>query len=168
MKRARKLHTGRSRNDQIATDIRLYLRGQIAFVQDGIRSLQQGLLDLAEREADTVMPGFTHLQVAQPVSFGHHLLAWFEMLERDHGRLGDCASRMNQMPLGSAALAGTTYPLDRAYTAELLGFNLPCRNSIDGVSDRDFAIEFLRGGIDQHDAFIPHGRRAGVMGIRTI
>lgn len=138
----KKLHTGRSRNDQIATDIRLYLRKQIAFVQVGIRSLQQGLLDLAEREADTVMPGFTHLQVAQPVSFGHHLLAWFEMLERDHGRLDDCNTRMNQMPLGSAALAGTTYPLDRRYTAELLGFNQPCRNSIDGVSDRDFAIEF--------------------------
>ena len=138
----KKLHTGRSRNDQIATDIRLYLRGQIAFAQEGIRSLQYGLLELADREADTVMPGFTHLQVAQPVSFGHHLLAWFEMLERDHGRLADCAARMNQMPLGSAALAGTTYPLDRDFTAELLGFDLPCRNSIDAVADRDFAIEF--------------------------
>ena len=138
----KKLHTGRSRNDQVATDIRLYLRERIAFAAEGIRSLQQGLLDLAEREADTVMPGFTHLQVAQPVSFGHHLLAWFEMLERDHGRMLDGVRRMNQMPLGSAALAGTTYPLDRAYTAELLGFDLPTRNSIDAVSDRDFAIEF--------------------------
>ena len=138
----KKLHTGRSRNDQVATDIRLYLRGQIAFAMDGVRSLQRGLLDLAEREAETVMPGFTHLQVAQPVSFGHHMLAWFEMLERDHGRLADCAARMNQMPLGSAALAGTSYALDRAYTAELLGFDLPCRNSIDAVSDRDFVIEF--------------------------
>ena len=138
----KKLHTGRSRNDQIATDIRLFMRERIGFAAEGIRSLQHGLLDLAEREADTVMPGFTHLQVAQPVSFGHHLLAWFEMLERDHGRLVDCRQRMNQMPLGSAALAGTTYPLDRAYTAELLGFDLPSRNSIDAVSDRDFAIEF--------------------------
>ena len=138
----KKLHTGRSRNDQIATDIRLYLRERVAFTMSGVRSLQQGMLDLAEREADTVMPGFTHLQVAQPVSLGHHLMAWFEMLQRDHGRLGDCAKRMNQMPLGSAALAGTTYPLDRAYTAELLGFDQPTRNSIDAVSDRDFAIEF--------------------------
>jgi argininosuccinate lyase len=138
----KKLHTGRSRNDQVATDIRLYLRAQIALVRDGIRAFQSGLLDLAEREADAIMPGFTHLQVAQPVSFGHHVLAWFEMLERDHGRLGDCAARMNQMPLGSAALAGTSYPLDREFTAELLGFDAPCRNSIDAVSDRDFVIEF--------------------------
>ncbi len=138
----KKLHTGRSRNDQVATDIRLYLRGQIAFVREGIRAFQAGLLDLAEREADAIMPGFTHLQVAQPVSFGHHVLAWFEMLERDHGRFGDCAARLNQLPLGAAALAGTSYPLDREYTAQLLGFDAPCRNSIDAVSDRDFAIEF--------------------------
>jgi len=138
----KKLHTGRSRNDQIATDIRLYLREQIRDCMAGIRVFQQGLLNLAEQEAATVMPGFTHLQVAQPVSFGHHLLAWFEMLERDHGRLRDCRKRLNQSPLGSAALAGTSYPLDRALTAELLGFDAPCRNSIDGVSDRDFAIEF--------------------------
>ena len=138
----KKLHTGRSRNDQIATDIRLYLRQQIGDCMAAIRVFQQGLLDLAEAEADTVMPGYTHLQVAQPVSFGHHLLAWFEMLERDHGRLQDCRKRMNQSPLGSAALAGTSYPLDREFTAELLGFDAPCRNSIDGVSDRDFAIEF--------------------------
>jgi argininosuccinate lyase len=138
----KKLHTGRSRNDQIATDIRLYLREQIGDCMAGIRVFQQGLLNLAEQEAETVMPGFTHLQVAQPVSFGHHLLAWFEMLERDHGRLHDCRKRLNQSPLGSAALAGTSYPLDREFTAELLGFDAPCRNSIDGVSDRDFAIEF--------------------------
>lgn len=138
----KKLHTGRSRNDQVATDIRLYLREQIASCRQGIRVFQSGLLDLAEREADTILPGFTHLQVAQPVSFGHHMLAWFEMLQRDHGRLGDCAARMNQLPLGAAALAGTSYPLDREYSAELLGFDEPCRNSIDAVSDRDFAIEF--------------------------
>jgi argininosuccinate lyase len=138
----KKLHTGRSRNDQIATDIRLYLREQIGACMHAIRSFQNGLLDLAEREAQTIMPGFTHLQVAQPVSFGHHMLAWFEMLDRDHGRLTDCAARMNQMPLGSAALAGTSFELDREYTAELLGFDMPTRNSIDAVSDRDFAIEF--------------------------
>ncbi len=138
----KKLHTGRSRNDQVATDIRLYLREQIGACMHAIRGFQNGLLDLAEREAQTIMPGFTHLQVAQPVSFGHHMLAWFEMLDRDHGRLTDCAARMNQMPLGSAALAGTSFELDREYTAELLGFDMPSRNSIDAVSDRDFAIEF--------------------------
>ena len=138
----KKLHTGRSRNDQVATDIRLYLREQIGICMHAIRSFQNGLLDLAEREAQTIMPGFTHLQVAQPVSFGHHMMAWFEMLDRDHGRLTDCAARMNQMPLGSAALAGTSFELDREYSAELLGFDMPSRNSIDAVSDRDFAIEF--------------------------
>ena len=138
----KRLHTGRSRNDQVATDIRLYLREQIGFAVAEIRRLQQGMLALAEREADTIMPGFTHLQVAQPVTFGHHLLAWFEMMQRDASRLQDCARRMNVLPLGSAALAGTSYPLDREYTAELLGFDDVCRNSLDGVSDRDFAIEF--------------------------
>lgn len=138
----KKLHTGRSRNDQVATDIRLYLREAIDQILDQIRYFQAGLLDLAEREAETIMPGFTHLQVAQPITFGHHMLAWFEMLERDHSRLGDCLARMNQLPLGAAALAGTSYPLDRHYTAELLGFDSPCRNSLDAVSDRDFAIEF--------------------------
>ena len=138
----KKLHTGRSRNDQIATDIRLYLREQIEFCLGGIRAFQSGLLDLAEREAATILPGFTHLQVAQPVSFGHHMLAWFEMLERDFTRLQDCKTRMNQMPLGAAALAGTSYQLDRDFTAQVLGFDIPCRNSIDAVSDRDFAIEF--------------------------
>jgi len=138
----KKLHTGRSRNDQVATDIRLYLREQIGLCREGMRAFQAGLLDLAEREADTILPGFTHLQVAQPVSFGHHMMAWFEMLERDYNRLGDCAARMNHLPLGAAALAGTSYQLDREYTANLLGFDMPCRNSIDAVSDRDFAIEF--------------------------
>ncbi len=138
----KKLHTGRSRNDQVATDIRLYLRDKITLCLSLIRDFQQGLLNLAEQEAETIMPGFTHLQAAQPVTFGHHLLAWFEMLQRDYGRLIDCQQRMNQMPLGAAALAGTSYPLDRDYSAELLKFDQPCRNSIDAVSDRDFAIEF--------------------------
>ncbi len=138
----KKLHTGRSRNDQVATDIRLYLRVEINRILAQIRYFQNGLLDLAEREADAILPGFTHLQVAQPITFGHHMLAWFEMLERDHSRLTDCLQRMNQLPLGAAALAGTSYPLDRHYTSELLGFDAPCRNSLDAVSDRDFAIEF--------------------------
>lgn len=138
----KKLHTGRSRNDQVATDIRLYLRDEIDQCLAHIRDFQKGLLDIAGREADTIMPGFTHLQVAQPITFGHHMLAWFEMLERDHGRLKDCARRMNVMPLGAAALAGTSYELDRNYTAELLGFDAAARNSLDAVSDRDFAIEF--------------------------
>jgi len=138
----KRLHTGRSRNDQVATDIRLYMREQIGFAIAEVRRLQQGMLELADKEADTIMPGFTHLQVAQPVTFGHHILAWFEMMQRDASRLQDCAARMNVMPLGSAALAGTSYPLDRHYTAELLGFDDVSRNSLDGVSDRDFGIEF--------------------------
>ena len=138
----KKLHTGRSRNDQVATDIRLYLRDEITHICAEIERLQRGLIDLAEREAETILPGFTHLQTAQPITFGHHLLAWFEMLQRDRDRLADCRRRMNIMPLGSAALAGTTYPIDRHYTAKLLGFDAPCENSLDGVSDRDFAIEF--------------------------
>ncbi len=138
----KKLHTGRSRNDQVATDIRLYLRDEIDVTRHILARLQHGLLDLAEREASTIMAGFTHLQTAQPVTFGHHLLAWFEMLVRDDERLADCRKRVNRMPLGSAALAGTTYPIDRAYTAQLLGFEAVCENSLDAVSDRDFAIEF--------------------------
>ncbi|MCG8670573.1 MAG: argininosuccinate lyase [Pseudomonadales bacterium] len=138
----KKLHTGRSRNDQVATDIRLYMRDAIDAILPEITRLQNGLLDLAERESDTIMPGFTHLQTAQPVTFGHHLLAWFEMLTRDYERLIDCRKRVNRMPLGSAALAGTTYPIDRTITAKLLGFDGICENSLDGVSDRDFAIEF--------------------------
>jgi argininosuccinate lyase len=138
----KKLHTGRSRNDQVATDIRLYVRDEIDNIAKELTRLQEGLLLVVEREADTIMPGFTHLQTAQPVTFGHHLLAWFEMLQRDYGRLMDCRKRMNQSPLGAAALAGTTYPIDRAYTAELLGFDKPTENSLDSVSDRDFAIEF--------------------------
>ncbi len=138
----KKLHTGRSRNDQVATDIRLFMRDQLELIQSELTRLQTGLVGLAGEHADTIMPGFTHLQVAQPVTFGHHLLAWFEMLKRDSERFADCAKRVNVMPLGSAALAGTSYPIDRMMTADLLGFSRPCANSLDGVSDRDFAIEF--------------------------
>ncbi|MEM6773707.1 MAG: argininosuccinate lyase [Pseudomonadota bacterium] len=142
----KKLHTGRSRNDQVATDIRLYLRDAIDAIAAELTRLQSGLVDLAEAHAATVMPGFTHLQGAQPVTFGHHLLAWNEMLERDYGRLQDCRARMNQCPLGAAALAGTSYPIDRHSTAAALGFDAPTRNSLDSVSDRDFAIEFCAFG----------------------
>lgn len=138
----KKLHTGRSRNDQVATDVRLWLREQVDGICHELRRLQTALVDVAEREAETILPGFTHLQVAQPITFGHHLLAWFEMLQRDYERLQDCRKRINIMPLGAAALAGTTYPIDRHYTAQLLGFERPARNSLDAVSDRDFAIEF--------------------------
>ena len=138
----KKLHTGRSRNDQIATDIRLYLRDEVTEIQSLLVKLMSTLLDLAEREAETIMPGFTHMQTAQPVTFGHHMLAWFEMLYRDSQRLVDCHGRINVMPLGSAALAGTSYPIDRQYTAELLNFPAVTNNSLDAVSDRDFAIEF--------------------------
>jgi argininosuccinate lyase len=138
----KKLHTGRSRNDQVATDIRLWLRYEIDQLRHAIERLQSALLKKAEQEAETILPGFTHLQTAQPVTFGHHLMAWFEMLERDRERLTDCNKRVNVMPLGAAALAGTTYPIDRHYTAELLGFERPAENSLDAVSDRDFAIEF--------------------------
>ncbi|MCG2634777.1 MAG: argininosuccinate lyase [Gammaproteobacteria bacterium] len=138
----KKLHTGRSRNDQVATDLRLWLRQQIDDLDGMLEGLLRVLLDLGEAHADTVMPGFTHLQTAQPVTFGHHLLAWFEALKRDRARLADCRVRTNIMPLGAAALAGTSYPIDRAYTAELLGFDGLAHNSLDAVSDRDFAIEF--------------------------
>ena len=138
----KKLHTGRSRNDQVATDVRLYLRDEIAIISEELARLRSGMIELAAREADTIMPGFTHLQTAQPVTFGHHLLAWQEMITRDHERLLDCRKRVNVLPLGAAALAGTTYPIDRHVTAELLGFDRPAENSLDAVSDRDFAIEF--------------------------
>jgi argininosuccinate lyase len=138
----KKLHTGRSRNDQVATDLRLYLRDAIDTLCAALRRLQSELVDLAEREAGTIMPGFTHLQVAMPISFGHHMLAWEAMLERDHQRLLDCRKRVNSMPLGAAALAGTSFPIDREYTAQLLGFEAPAGNSLDAVSDRDFVIEF--------------------------
>ena len=138
----KKLHTGRSRNDQVATDLRLYLRDQINAACVELQRLQSGLLDLAERESDTLLPGFTHLQVAMPVTFGHHMLAWFENLQRDRQRMMDCLTRVNVMPLGAAALAGTSFPIDRHYTAELLGFDSPAENSLDAVSDRDFVIEF--------------------------
>ena len=138
----KKLHTGRSRNDQVATDIRLYLRSEIEQITAQLKRLQIAILDLAEQNYNTIMPGFTHLQVAQPITFGHHLMAWFEMLVRDNERLQDCKKRLNVMPLGAAALAGTSYPIDRFLTAELLGFSRPSANSLDSVSDRDFAIEF--------------------------
>ena len=137
----KRLHTGRSRNDQVATDIRLYTRAAIERILGEIRRLQTAIVTLAEGEAETIMPGFTHLQVAQPVTFGHHLMAWYEMLVRDAGRFRDCRERLNQSPLGAAALAGTTYPIDRHMTAAALGFAAPCANSLDAVSDRDFAIE---------------------------
>jgi argininosuccinate lyase len=139
----KKLHTGRSRNDQVATDLRLYLRTEIDQIVGELTHLQSALLDVAEREAATLMPGFTHLQVAQPVTFGHHLMAWFEMLARDRQRLKESRTRVNVMPLGAAALAGTSYPIDRAYVAGLLGFSAPAENSLDAVSDRDFVIEFV-------------------------
>ncbi|MCB1878659.1 MAG: argininosuccinate lyase [Gammaproteobacteria bacterium] len=138
----KKLHTGRSRNDQVATDIRLWLRDEIEALRQSILKLQHALLDIALREAATIMPGFTHLQTAQPITFGHHMMAWFEMLDRDRERLADCNKRVNIMPLGAAALAGTTYPIDRHYCAQQLGFERPSENSLDSVSDRDFAIEF--------------------------
>jgi len=138
----KRLHTARSRNDQVATDLRLWLRDAIDEIAGLVRKVQTALVDQAERHAATVMPGFTHLQVAQPVTFGHHLLAYFEMLERDRSRLADCRRRVNRLPLGAAALAGTSFPIDRARVARELGFEGLAENSIDAVSDRDFAIEF--------------------------
>ena len=140
----KRLHTGRSRNDQVATDIRLWLRDAIDAIAVEMTRLQQGIVTLADQHAGLIMPGFTHLQAAQPVTFGHHLLAWNEMVERDYSRLMDCRARMNRCPLGSAALAGTSYPIDRQRTAAELGFDSPTLNSLDSVSDRDFAIEFCQ------------------------
>ncbi|MGR3520749.1 MAG: argininosuccinate lyase [Roseovarius sp.] len=139
----KKLHTGRSRNDQVATDIRLYLRDEIDSIAAELTRLQKGLCELAAREADTIMPGFTHLQTAQPVTWGHHMMAYVEMFGRDLGRVRDARARMNECPLGAAALAGTSFPIDRQMTAKELGFDRPCANSLDAVSDRDFALEFL-------------------------
>ncbi len=138
----KRLHTARSRNDQVATDVRLFLRDSLDAIGGLVRRLQGVLLDAAEKHAEAIMPGFTHLQVAQPVTFGHHLLAYVEMLERDAGRLADCRKRLNRLPLGAGALAGTTYPIDRARVAKELGFDGICENSLDAVSDRDFAVEF--------------------------
>jgi argininosuccinate lyase len=140
---AGRLHTARSRNDQVATDLRLWLRGAIDRLEVAMRELQKALIERAEVEAGTVMPGYTHLQIAQPVTLGHHLLAYVEMLGRDRGRLADCRRRLNESPLGAAALAGTSFPIDRQATAAALGFDRPAANSLDAVSDRDFAIEFL-------------------------
>ena len=138
----KRLHTARSRNDQVATDLRLWLRDAIDEIEKLVIGVQRQLLDRAEEHSDTVMPGYTHLQVAQPVTFGHHLLAYFEMLERDRARLADCRKRVNRLPLGAAALAGTSFPIDRKRVARELGFDGVCENSLDAVSDRDFAIEF--------------------------
>lgn len=138
----KKLHTGRSRNDQVATDIRLYLRANITEIIKQIEQMQQAFVDLAKDNVNTIMPGFTHLQAAQPVSFAHHLMAYVEMFARDKERMQECLIRTNTMPLGAAALAGTSYPIDREYSAQLLGFERICQNSLDAVSDRDFAIEF--------------------------
>ncbi|WP_366554698.1 argininosuccinate lyase [Aquibaculum sediminis] len=143
---AGRLHTARSRNDQVATDFRLWVRDAVDQVDAGLAELQAALLDTAGAEADTVMPGYTHLQAAQPVTFGHHLLAYVEMIGRDRGRFADCRARLNESPLGAAALAGTSFPIDRAMTARALGFERPMANSIDAVSDRDFALEFLAAG----------------------
>jgi argininosuccinate lyase len=138
----KRLHTGRSRNDQVATDLRLWLRSNIDEIQGSLTALRSALLNLAETHAATIMPGHTHLQVAQPITFGHHLMAYFEMFSRDASRLADCRKRMNRLPLGAAALAGTSYPIDREWVAQKLGFDGICTNSLDAVSDRDFAIEF--------------------------
>ncbi|MCM0045513.1 MAG: argininosuccinate lyase [Burkholderiaceae bacterium] len=138
----KRLHTGRSRNDQVATDIRLYMRGAIDDILGLLKALRVALVDLAETHADTLLPGFTHMQVAQPVTFGHHMLAYVEMFGRDAERMADCRKRVNRLPLGSAALAGTTFPIDRERVAKTLGFDDVCHNSLDAVSDRDFAIEF--------------------------
>lgn len=138
----KRLHTGRSRNDQVATDVRLWLRATVDDILVAIKKLQLSIVDLAEQHAETIMPGFTHLQVAQPVTFGHHLLAYFEMLKRDAERFADCRKRINRLPLGAAALAGTSYPINREMVAKSLGFDGVCENSLDAVSDRDFAIEF--------------------------
>ncbi|MFY3385596.1 argininosuccinate lyase [Paracidovorax sp. MALMAid1276] len=138
----KRLHTGRSRNDQVATDVRLWLRGEIDLIGDLLKELQVSLVDVAEQNVDVILPGFTHLQVAQPVSFGHHMLAYVEMFKRDAERMADVRRRTNVLPLGSAALAGTTYPLDRERVAKTLGMDGVCQNSLDAVSDRDFAIEF--------------------------
>jgi argininosuccinate lyase len=139
----KRLHTARSRNDQVATDVRLWLRAEIDDLIGLLRTVRTGLLDLAEPHAGTLMPGFTHLQVAQPVTFGHHLMAYFEMFTRDAGRIADCRARLNRLPLGASALAGTSYPIDREWVARELGFDGVCENSLDAVSDRDFAVEFL-------------------------
>jgi len=139
----KKLHTGRSRNDQVATDIKLWLRDNIDQIEINLKLLQKTLIYKSELYYDMLMPGYTHLQVAQPVTFGHHLLAYVEMLGRDRGRLTDCRKRLNESPLGSAALAGTSYPIDRDFVSKKLGFDKPTKNSMDGVSDRDFAVEFM-------------------------
>ena len=143
---AGRLHTARSRNDQVATDFRLWVRGAIDRLDEELRDLQEALIELAEAHSDTVMPGYTHLQAAQPVTFGHHMMAYVEMAGRDRDRMADCRKRLNECPLGASALAGTSFPIDRDFTAKALDFDSPMENSIDAVSDRDFAMEFLAAG----------------------
>src|SRR6267142_2509016 len=143
---AGRLHTARSRNDQVATDFRLFVRDTIDETDAALAAFQHALVERAREHAGTVMPGFTHLQTAQPVTFGHHLLAYVEMAARDRGRFADARKRLNECPLGAAALAGTSFPLDRAMTAKKLGFDRPAANSLDAVADRDFALEFLAAG----------------------
>ena len=140
---AGRLHTARSRNDQVATDFRLWIRTEIEGLDGKFVELQRAIIDLADQHTETLMPGFTHGQAAQPITFGHHLMAYYEMIRRDRGRLEDCKNRLNECPLGAAALAGTAFPIDRHQTASILEFDTPMRNSIDAVSARDFALEFL-------------------------
>ncbi|MDQ7078881.1 MAG: argininosuccinate lyase [Robiginitomaculum sp.] len=158
---AGRLHTARSRNDQVATDLRLWLRDALGDIDALIAAFQKALLGLAEKEAETIMPGFTHLQSAQPVSFGHHMLAYVEMMGRDRGRFADARARLNESPLGAAALAGTAYPVDRNMTAKALGFDGPMANSLDAVSARDFALEFLGAASICAGASVSPCRRIG-------
>ena len=164
----KRLHTARSRNDQVATDMRLYLRDETDVILAGLTRLQTAIVDVAEREADSIMPGFTHLQPAQPVTFGHHMMAWYQMLVRDQQRLTECRRRINQMPLGAAALAGTSFPIDRPMTAELLGFEGVCENSLDAVSESGFCARVLRGRRIVDDASFTHGGGAGVVEWRPV
>ena len=165
---AGRLHTARSRNDQVATDFRLWVRGQCDAAVEGLTALMRALVAQAEAGAELVMPGFTHLQVAQPVTWGHHMLAYVEMLDRDRGRFRDARARMNESPLGAAALAGTSFPIDREMTATALGFERPMANSLDAVSDRDFALEFLARGGDLRDASVALRRGAGDLVERAV
>jgi argininosuccinate lyase len=157
----KRLHTARSRNDQVATDLRLWLRAEIDALLGLLAAVRGRILDLAEGHVDTLMPGFTHLQVAQPVTFGHHAMAYFEMFSRDAARFADCRRRVNRLPLGASALAGTSYPIDREWVARELGFDGVCENSLDAVSDRDFAVEFLASRLDRHGPRVAPGRGAG-------
>ena len=165
---AGRLHTARSRNDQVATDFRLWVRNACDEAIDAIRGLQRALVQRAEEHAETLMPGFTHLQVAQPVTLGHHLMAYYEMLRRDLSRFADARERMNESPLGSAALAGTGFPIDRERTADALGFGGATANSLDSVSDRDFALDYLMAGAQCSPPSVPARRGTDHLGERTL